>query len=100
MSELKEKKSFFSQRSQKTLVGDADSEAHPTHEIKEPVPPLPIPPATTDIGLDAERAASIDNDTFEVHWDGGDTDPANPRSLSYARKWLILSIVSVSALCV
>ena len=56
--------------------------------------------ATADLSLDAERGRSIEKDSFEVHWDGGDADPLNPRSLSYTRKWLILGIVALSALCV
>ncbi|KAI4747425.1 MFS general substrate transporter [Aureobasidium sp. EXF-12298] len=37
---------------------------------------------------------------FEVTWDGGDDDPMNPRSMAYARKWIIVIIVSASSLCV
>ncbi|KAF1813450.1 MFS transporter [Eremomyces bilateralis CBS 781.70] len=37
---------------------------------------------------------------FEVHWEGGDSDPMNPRSMSKARKWLIVAIVSMSSTCV
>lgn len=36
---------------------------------------------------------------FEVTWDGDD-DPMNPRSMAYARKWIIVIIVSASSLCV
>lgn len=39
-------------------------------------------------------------DPYEVHWDGGDDDPLNPRSMSKARKWVIVIIVSASSLCV
>lgn len=36
---------------------------------------------------------------FEVQWDG-EHDPMNPRSMSKARKWVIVLIVSASSLCV
>lgn len=88
-----------SEKSQKTLVDGTDTEAPPTQNTKESVPPT-IPNARADIVLDAERGITIGNNSFEVHWDEGDSDPLNPRSLSYARKWLIFLVVSVSALCV
>ncbi|KAF1998485.1 MFS general substrate transporter [Amniculicola lignicola CBS 123094] len=36
---------------------------------------------------------------FTVSWDG-DADPGNPRSMSKARRWMIVLIVSSSSLCV
>ena len=93
------KEDSTSEEGQKTLVGEIDTEATPTQNTKEFLALL-IPTATADVGLDAERGPSIGNDPFEVHWDGGDADLLNPRSLSYARKWLILLVVSLSALCV
>ena len=36
---------------------------------------------------------------FEVTWDGED-DPINPRTMSKARKWLIVMIVATSSTCV
>jgi hypothetical protein len=44
--------------------------------------------------------AAVEKDPYEVHWDGGDRDPLNPRSMTMARKWLIVIIVSLSSLCV
>ena len=88
-----------SEESQKTLAGEFDTEAPPTLNTKNSLAPL-IPTARADVGLDAERGPSMEKDLFEVHWDGGDADPLNPRSFSYARKWLIMSVVSLSALCV
>jgi hypothetical protein len=41
-----------------------------------------------------------EKDPFEVGWEGGESDPMNPRSMSNARKWLIVLIVSASSLCV
>lgn len=55
---------------------------------------------TADVSLDAERGPATEKDSFDVHWDGGDADPLNPRSFSYTRKWLILGVVGLSALCV
>jgi hypothetical protein len=47
---------------------------------------------------------NADGDTadepFLVHWDGGDADPLNPRSMTNARRWAITLIVSASSLCV
>jgi hypothetical protein len=37
-------------------------------------------------------------DAFEVRWDG-DYDPANPRSRSTARKWVVVLILAMSSLC-
>ena len=37
---------------------------------------------------------------FVVTWEGGDSDPMNPRSMSKLRRWLIVLIVSSSSLCV
>ncbi len=37
--------------------------------------------------------------TFEVQWDG-DNDPMNPRSMPKGKKWLIVIVVSISAICV
>jgi hypothetical protein len=42
----------------------------------------------------------VEKDPFEVHWEDGDNDPLNPRSMSFARKWLVVIIVSASSLCV
>jgi hypothetical protein len=41
-----------------------------------------------------------EKDPWEVRWDGGDNDPSNPRSMTIARRWLIVIIVSASSLCV
>jgi hypothetical protein len=41
-----------------------------------------------------------EKDPWEVRWDGGDNDPANPRSMTMSRRWLIVIIVSASSLCV
>jgi hypothetical protein len=47
-----------------------------------------------------ENGGPAEKDPFEVHWDGGESDPMNPRSMSAARKWLVVLIVSASSLCV
>lgn len=39
-------------------------------------------------------------DEFEVAFDGGDADPACPRSMGTLRKWVIVSIVSGGSFCV
>ena len=52
-------------------------------------------------GGDVEAGGvSVEKDAYEVRWDGGDSDPLNPRSMTMARKWLIVIIVSLSSLCV
>lgn len=50
-------------------------------------------------GSTAIDAGGTDEKEFEVAWDGDD-DPMNPRSMAYARKWVIVLIVSASSLCV
>lgn len=49
---------------------------------------------------DIEASGQSEKDPFEVRWDGGDSDPMCPRSMSMAQKWLIVIIVSASSLCV
>ncbi|EFX01532.1 major facilitator superfamily transporter multidrug resistance [Grosmannia clavigera kw1407] len=46
------------------------------------------------------EAGPTEKDAFEVSWDGGDSDPANPRSMATARKWLIVTVTCVGATCV
>ncbi|KAE8445120.1 hypothetical protein EG329_013722 [Mollisiaceae sp. DMI_Dod_QoI] len=48
---------------------------------------------------DAEGGVA-EKDPFEVRWENGDQDPMCPRSMSLARKWLVVIIVSASSLCV
>ncbi|KAL8950409.1 MAG: hypothetical protein Q9222_003547 [Ikaeria aurantiellina] len=48
---------------------------------------------------EARRQGNADEKDFEVQWDG-DNDPMNPRSMSKARKWSIVLIVSSSSTCV
>lgn len=40
------------------------------------------------------------DDPYLVRWEGGDTDPMNPRSMTTLRRWCIVLIVSASSLCV
>ncbi|KAK2029253.1 major facilitator superfamily transporter [Colletotrichum zoysiae] len=47
-----------------------------------------------------EGAAEKEADPYEVAFDGGDSDPMCPRSMSTFRKWLVVSIVSCASLCV
>ncbi|KAL2756025.1 hypothetical protein ACRALDRAFT_1042925 [Sodiomyces alcalophilus JCM 7366] len=49
---------------------------------------------------DAADPARADKDPFEVAFDGGDADPMCPRSMSKARKWIIVIIVSLGSFCV
>ena len=49
---------------------------------------------------DVEQGAQTEKDPYEVRWDGGDNDPMNPRSMAFARKWVVVIIVSASSLCV
>ncbi len=55
-------------------------------------------PEVTENGTKCLEDGDGDN-AFEVRWEGGD-DPANPRSLSTLRKWIVVLILSVSSLCV
>lgn len=41
-----------------------------------------------------------EKDPFEVSFEGGDSDPMCPRSMSKLRKWVIVSIVSLASTCV
>lgn len=52
-------------------------------------------------GNDVEKnGAAAQKDPYEVGWENGESDPANPRSMTHARKWLVVLIVSASSLCV
>jgi hypothetical protein len=53
-----------------------------------------------DDTTEEEAGGATEKDPFEVHWDNGDEDPLCPRSMSLARKWLVVIIVSASSLCV
>jgi hypothetical protein len=54
--------------------------------------------STDDLEVAGEEV--VEKDPFEVHWENGDNDPMNPRSMSIGRKWLVVIIVSLSSLCV
>lgn len=47
-----------------------------------------------------EAGAPVEKDPFEIHWEDGENDPMNPRSLPYWRKMIVVLIVSASSLCV
>lgn len=49
-------------------------------------------------GIEVE--AQSEKDPFEVQWEGGDSDPMNPRSMAHGRKWAVVLIVSASSICV
>jgi hypothetical protein len=46
----------------------------------------------------AETAVATEDTAYIVSWD--EKDPMNPRNMSKARRWLIVSIVSMGSLCV
>ena len=58
------------------------------------------PDNSEESGGDVEGDAQAEKDPYEVRWDGGDNDPMNPRSMAFARKWVVVIIVSASSLCV
>ncbi|OTA99526.1 hypothetical protein M426DRAFT_67665 [Hypoxylon sp. CI-4A] len=82
---------YLSEKTPKEVTDDPETRARPSPDTNKQTPLLPVSP---DVG----RTSIVENDFHEVRWDGGDADPLNPRSLSTARKWLIVSVVSVSAL--
>jgi hypothetical protein len=61
----------------------------------------PVRPHSKDeeSGITAVGDDAVNDKEFEVAWDGDD-DPMNPRSMPYARKWIIIIILSASSLCV
>lgn len=81
MTDTMEQRSI-SVKGQNMKADDADTEAR--------LPVLDAPAKYQD--QDTERHP------YEVQWDGGDSDPMNPRSMSYARKWLIVFVVSLGGL--
>lgn len=62
---------------------------------------LPVPISNEDarVNPDEEKHGSLLPNEFTVEWDG-DEDPLCPRSMSYFRKWVIVSIVSMGSLLV
>lgn len=54
----------------------------------------------SDDGAPPDVESAARKDPFEVQWDGGESDPMNPRSMAYAKKWLIVIVVSASSFCV
>lgn len=56
--------------------------------------------AFTNDDKESQKSAEADERRkFEVKWDG-ESDPENPRTMSHARKWLIVIIASTSSTCV
>lgn len=55
--------------------------------------------ANVDKGSQASAEQINQRKEFEVTWDGED-DPMNPRTMSKARKWLIVTIAATSSTCV
>ncbi|KAL0469944.1 major facilitator superfamily domain-containing protein [Neurospora intermedia] len=61
-------------------------------------------------GADAEAAAARsgagetikdeEEKRFEVGWEGGDSDPLNPRSMPTWRKWIIIAVLSIGSFAV
>lgn len=51
-------------------------------------------------GGDVE-AGAVEKDPFEVRWEEGvESDAMSPRTMAFARKWLVVIVVSMSSLCV
>ncbi|TVY81241.1 Efflux pump atB [Lachnellula suecica] len=50
-------------------------------------------------GIEANKVAAPENADYQVSFTGDD-DPLSPRSMSNARKWMIVVIISTTALCV
>ncbi|KKF94757.1 putative drug/proton antiporter YHK8 [Ceratocystis platani] len=53
-----------------------------------------------DSSGDVEAGCAQYDPAFTVGWDGGDSDPENPRSLPVLRKWAIVLITSAGSFCV
>jgi len=56
-----------------------------------------VNPPSESSGVVERGQRVAEADPYEVHWEGEDNDPLNPRSMNEARKWVI---VSASLLCV
>lgn len=48
---------------------------------------------------DEEKALPKPGEEFVVKWDGP-SDPANPRNMHVARKWVIVVVLSLGSICV
>jgi hypothetical protein len=57
------------------------------------------PGANDGVGTPGSWTPNDKNDTFEVAFEGGDSDPMCPRSMKTARKWLIVSVLSGAGVC-
>lgn len=64
-------------------------------------PDLDRPQQQSNGGVDEEKQLPEEeaDKQYEVKWDGDD-DPMNPRSMRFARKWLVVLLLSASSLCV
>lgn len=81
--------------------GPPQASAHDTAAVSAAPSSAPERHQTTAnnaAGAELEKAQTYDPD-FEVAWNGPD-DRDNPRSMSNARKWLIVWIVSSTSTCV
>ncbi|KAK3316140.1 major facilitator superfamily domain-containing protein [Apodospora peruviana] len=57
-------------------------------------------PTSAAAAADAQTTNDDEKDPFEVGWEGGDSDPVNPRSMPLWRKWTIIGITSFGSFCV
>ncbi|KAM7207434.1 putative multidrug protein [Naviculisporaceae sp. PSN 640] len=57
-------------------------------------------PGTRTAGENSGTESDEKVDPYEVRWEGGDSDPLNPRSMPLWRKWVIVGITSFGSLCV
>lgn len=100
LAPLHSTRSRSSVRSQRSYAG-TDGYTHFEHDEGE------VPPLGGEKEGDGEKGSPNANDSsdekaFEVSWDGPD-DPMNPKSVTWAplwRKWTIVLIGSMSAMCV
>lgn len=72
-------------------VDDLEDEAEKEEEADEEAADRVAGPAGETV--DEEKQ-------FEVSWEGGDSDPMNPRSMPTWRKWIIIGVLSVGSFAV
>lgn len=70
-------------------VDDLDDEAEKEEEADEEA-----------AAREAAGETEDEEKRFEVTWEGGDSDPLNPRSMATWRKWIIIAVLSVGSFAV
>lgn len=81
------------------MIGSSNQERFPADCVTEPVAPghaVSFQSAAHEL---EDNGARTFDDAYRVDWDG-ENDPMSPRSMSTARKWMLILVVCTATVCV